>query len=99
MDDLDAAEWIHEAIGKGDGWAILDDTILAALDANAATACDCARMVICLDGGPSVAWVYRIGSQPVHTIDIPLAELAQRLGAPLSNPLRSLGCRTSTDLR
>jgi hypothetical protein len=85
--DPEKAEAIEDALDRGDGWAILNEAAVGPFDADAA---DCTQMVIVTSNAPAVAWSYRVGSEPVRTVDVPLAGLAARLGSPLGNPLRGL---------
>ena len=49
-------------------------------------------LTIAADGkGIEFGWDYRVGSEPVRTVDVPLADLAARLGSPLGDPLRDIG--------
>ena len=82
----DAAEGIELALDEGDGWAVLDDAVLDGLEA---VACDCTLMTISLCG-IAVLWDYRVGSEPVQTVDVGLKELAGRLGHPLGDPLAGI---------
>lgn len=84
--DPETVEAIEEAPDQDDGWVLLDDGALGSFE-EAKT--DCTLMAIVAAESPSVAWVYRVGSEPVRTVDVPLAELAARLGAPLGDPIRN----------
>lgn len=82
----DAGEEIERALDEGDGWAILDD---AALHDWEVTPCECTLMTISLCG-IAVLWEYRVGSEPVQTVNVGLKELAGRLGHPLGDPLAGI---------
>jgi hypothetical protein len=82
--DANIQESIADELDRGDGWAILDDGDLgSSREAHA----DCTRMIIVAGESFSVAWSYRVGSEPIRTVDVPLADLAARLGSPLGNAL------------
>jgi len=83
----DAAEAIERALDDGDGWALLDDSLMEGLEA---VACDCTKMTISVGGGTAVLWDCRVGSAPVQTVDVGLNELAAKLGHPLGNPLAAI---------
>lgn len=83
----DVIEDIEDALDEGDGWAVMDDAVLDGLEA---VACDCMLMTISLGGGTSVLWDYRVGSEPVQTVDVGIKELAGRLGHPLGDPLAGI---------
>jgi hypothetical protein len=84
--DPETAEAIEEALGS-DGWAVLDDGALGSFeDADV----DCTQMAISAGDAPSIAWSYRVGSEPIRTVDVPLKDLAARLGSPVGNPLRDI---------
>ena len=85
--DPQVEESVEDALVQGDGWAILDDNALGSFEEAKA---DCAHMVIVVSGSPALAWSYRVGSEPVRTGDVPLSDLAVRLGSPLGNPLLDL---------
>ena len=80
----DAADGIERTLDHGDGWAVVDDAVVDGLEA---VACDCTLMTLCLGSGTTVLWDYRVGSEPVQTVDVPLDELGRRLGSPLGDPL------------
>ena len=80
----DAADAIDRALDDGDGWALLDDSLMEGLEA---VACDCTKMTISVGGGTAVLWACRVGSAPVQTVDVGLNELAARLGHPMGDPL------------
>jgi len=78
---------IEHDLDQGGGWAVLDEDSLGSFkEAHA----DCTHMVIVACDSPAVAWSYRIGSEPIRTVDVPLADLVARLGSPLGDPLRDL---------
>ena len=83
--DPETFEAIEGELDRGNGWALLDDDSLGSFE-EAKT--DYTLMAIVAAESPSVAWTYRIGSEPIRTVDVPLADLAARLGLPLGNPLR-----------
>ena len=85
--DPETVESIEEALDAGDGWAILDDDALGSFEEAKS---DCTLMAIVASNEPAIAWAYRVGSEPIRTVDVPLAGLADRLGSPLGNPLREL---------
>ena len=66
---------------------MLDDGALGSFEAARA---DCAQMIVSAGVAPAVSWSYRVGSEPVRTIDVPLAGLAARLGSPLGDPLHEI---------
>ena len=83
----DTAESMEEALDRGNGWAILDDDALGSFEEAKA---DCTLMAITACESPSIAWAYRVGSEFVRTVDVPLGTLSRRLGKPLGNPLKSI---------
>ncbi len=85
LPDPETAEPIEDALEEGDGWAVLDDGALGEVELAHA---DCTLMVIVASDAPAIAWSYRVGSEPIRTIDVPLCELGRRLESPASNPLR-----------
>ena len=70
---------IEDALERGDGWAVVEDDALGSFDAASA---DSTQMVIVASDSPIVAWAYRVGSEPIRTIDVPLADLKRRLSSP-----------------
>ena len=82
--DPDAAEAVEAALGRGGGWAAMEDGALGSFDEAKA---DCLQMVISSGAPPSVGWAYRVGSEPIRTCDVPLGELRRRLGRPLGDSL------------
>ncbi len=91
--DPETEEDISNAIEEGDGWSIVEDN---ALGSPAYGDADCTRMVISTEGGPSVGWTYRVGSELIRTVDVPLGDLAAKLGSPLGDPLGKVGSPQST---
>ena len=85
--DPETVESIEDELDQGDGWAILDDDALGSFEPAKA---DCTLMAIIASNEPAIAWAYRVGSEPIRTVDVPLDQLAARLGSPLGNPLREL---------
>ena len=83
--DPDMEGSIEQALHRGDGWAVLEDGALGAYEPARA---DCTQMVISVGESPSVAWSYRVGSEPVRTADVPLRDLFRRLGSPHGDPLK-----------
>ncbi len=78
---------IEEALERGGGWAVMGDGAISSFSEARA---DCTHMVIVACDSPILAWSYRIGSEPIRTVDVPLADLVARLGSPLGDPLREL---------
>ena len=85
--DPETAESVEAALDMGGGWAILEDSSLGTFEP---AKIDCTQMVILSGDSPSVSWSYRVGSEPVRTVDVPLVGLATKLGSPLGNPLLDL---------
>jgi hypothetical protein len=79
-------ESVEGALGRGDGWAVIED---GALGAYGPAKADCTMMVIAAGDPPSVAWAYRVGSEAIRTVDVPLDALRRRLG-PLGDPLKAV---------
>jgi len=84
--DPKTAEAVERALDKGDGWAVMEDGALGSFDAGET---DCSQMAISAGDPPSVAWSYRVGSEPVRTVDVPLHALSRRLGHS-GRPLRDI---------
>jgi hypothetical protein len=82
--DADIQESIDAELDRGDGWTVLSDNALGSFK-EAHT--DCTRMIIVAGESFSVAWSYRVGSEPILTVAVPLADLASRLGSPTGNAL------------
>jgi len=85
--DPETESVIEDELDRCGGWAVLDDSALGSFKGAHA---DCTHMVIVACDSPAVAWSYRIGSEPIRTVDVPLADLVARLGSPLGDPLRDL---------
>jgi hypothetical protein len=85
--DPETAEASEDALNGGDGWAVLDDNALGTFEAAHA---DCTQMTISLGEESSVSWACRVGSEPIRTVDVPLAELGRKLGSPLGDPLKDI---------
>ena len=85
--DPDAEEAIGDALTQGDGWAVLGDDSLGSHELASA---DCTLMVVSVGEEPGVSWAYRVGSEPVRTVAVPLAELGRQLGSPLGDPLKDI---------
>ena len=85
--DPETEESIEEALDHGDGWAVIDDGALGAFEPAKS---DCTQMVIIVADAPALAWSYRVGSEPVRTVDVSLKELAKRIGPPLGDSMKDL---------
>jgi hypothetical protein len=82
--DPEREEHVEHALDRDDGWSVLEDELVGTFGA---ARIDVTQMVIGAGNPPTVAWAYRVGSEPVRTFDVPLPELGCRLGSPLGNPL------------
>lgn len=82
--DRDVEEAIEAALESSDGWTVLNDAALGSFEV---TRADCTQMVVSAGDSPTLAWAYRVGSEPIRTFEVPLKDLAVRLGSPIGDPL------------
>lgn len=80
------AEDVERALDDGDGWAVMGDGALGSFERGET---DCCQMIVSAGDPPSVAWAYRVGSEPIRTVEVPLDAVSRRLG-PLGRPLRDI---------